>query len=34
MKREFQKYPEQLRVNMEALKKENNEFLTGVSFLE
>ena len=34
MKREFQKYPEQLRVNVETLKKENNEFLTGVSLLE
>lgn len=34
MKDEFSKFPEQLKVNVEALKKENNEFLTGVSFLE
>lgn len=34
MKEEFQNFPEQLQVNIEALKKENDEFLTGVSFLE
>lgn len=34
MKDEFSKFPEQLKVNIETLKKENNEFLTGVSFLE
>lgn len=34
MQNEFKKFPEQLKINIEALEKENNEFLTGVSFLK
>lgn len=34
MKEEFKKFPEQLKVNIDALKKQNDEFNTGVSFLE
>ena len=34
MAKEFSKYPNQYQVNVEFLKKLNNEFLTGVSLLE
>lgn len=34
MQNEFKKFPEQLKINIEALEKENNEFLTGVSSLK
>ncbi|MBP5643972.1 MAG: DUF559 domain-containing protein [Bacteroidales bacterium] len=34
MMEDFKKYPQQYKVNMDALKKENNEFLTGWKMLK
>ena len=33
MKKEFKLFPEQYRVNKEALEKENNLYLTGVDLI-
>ena len=34
MAQEFKRFPEQYRVNIEFLKRQDNPFLTGVEFLE